>query len=250
MRRTPHDVALDLIDSDEKKHENRLNKERKLSSVVLASILLGFSVGAFQLFIQHASSPAVVIPAMLIIACGIIIDGRVKEHSIQKSRSEMEYYIPIVMERLVMAVEAGQDIIPAVKSIVDLEERSSQVGRAREVDTVTALLKRVVVLSEKGMAFDEALKLTSHGEHISTALKHAFVHLGIAFKEGGELIAPLRELSDATQLYYQESVEEEIAKLPVRATLPLVCTFAGLMTFFLASPLIQIITFASKAAPK
>jgi hypothetical protein len=56
---------------------------------------------------------------------------------------------------------------------------------------------------------------------------------------------PLKELSDATQSFYQETIEEEIARLPVKATLPLLCTFAGLIIFFITSPLIQVITMTA-----
>jgi hypothetical protein len=50
----------------------------------------------------------------------------------------------------------------------------------------------------------------------------------------------LKELSDATQTQYQESVEEEIAKLPVRAVLPLILTFTGLIVCFLTVPIVQV----------
>jgi hypothetical protein len=74
------------------------------------------------------------------------------------------------------------------------------------------------------------------------------VHLSLAHKEGGELIRPLRELSDATQLSYQERVEEEIAKLPVKAVLPLVITFTGLIICFLTVPLVQVSSLTQKVS--
>jgi hypothetical protein len=83
-----------------------------------------------------------------------------------------------------------------------------------------------------------------------SALRHAFIHLAVAYSEGGELVMPLRELSDSTQLYYQESIEEEIAKMPVKVTLPLLCTFAGLIIFFLTTPLVQVLEMTSRALPK
>jgi hypothetical protein len=60
------------------------------------------------------------------------------------------------------------------------------------------------------------------------------------------LVRPLKELSDATQTAYQEVVEEEIAKLPVKAVLPLILTFAGLIVCFLTVPFIQVGVIASK----
>jgi len=72
--------------------------------------------------------------------------------------------------------------------------------------------------------------------------------LGLAQAEGGELVRPLRELSDATQMYYQESVEEEIARLPAKAVMPLVVTFAGLIICFLTIPLVQVGAMMEKVA--
>jgi hypothetical protein len=102
----------------------------------------------------------------------------------------------------------------------------------------------VLRLTESGLGFNRAL--CDVAELVpSTALKHAFIHLAVAYEEGGELVMPLRELSDATQLYYQEVVEEKIATLPVKATMPLICTFAGLILFFITTPLLQVMNVLS-----
>ena len=163
-------------------------------------------------------------------------------------RREVEYHLPMVMERLVMAVEAGLDIVAAVAEVVQLERESEcDVGRqgSRGGDPVTRLLETALQLAESGLRFEAACAAAAEIE--CPALKHAFVHIALAQKEGGELAMPLRELSDATQLYYQETVEEEIAALPVKATLPLVCTFAGLIICFITAPLMQVMKITGQA---
>ena len=50
----------------------------------------------------------------------------------------------------------------------------------------------------------------------------------------------MEELSESTQEYYQQIVEKEIAVMPVKATLPLLCAFVGLIIFFMSVPLVQI----------
>jgi hypothetical protein len=70
----------------------------------------------------------------------------------------------------------------------------------------------------------------------------------MAHRQGGEIVRPLKELSDATQTAYQEAVEEMIAKLPVKAVLPLVVTFTGLIICFLTVPLMQVAAIATKVA--
>jgi Flp pilus assembly protein TadB len=148
----------------------------------------------------------------------------------------MEFYLPTVMERIVMAVGAGLDIIPALREAA---------GRSR--DPVSDLIRWIVNLSESGTSVEGALELASK-QNITPALKHACIHLGLAYRQGGEIVRPLKELSDATQVAYQETVEEQIAKLPVKAVLPLVLTFTGLIVCFLTVPLMQVGSLTKEVA--
>ena len=148
----------------------------------------------------------------------------------------LELNLPMTMERIVMAVGSGLDIVPA------LREASSGVN-----DPVSELLAEVVDLADAGLSVAESLRSVSKNVPCP-AVKHCFVHLALAYQQGGELVRPLKELSDATQTYYQESVEEEIAKLPVKAVLPLVLTFAGLIVCFLTVPLIQVSSLTSQVS--
>lgn len=158
----------------------------------------------------------------------------------------IEFHLPLVMERIVMAVQAGLDIIPAVGSVVRSTNSEELEKDRSKMDPVTRLLELVYQLTEKGSSFEKSLRNIADRIECSS-LRHAFLHLALAQKEGGELVMPLRELSDSTQNYFQESVEEDIAKMPVRATLPLLCTFAGLVIFFLAQPLTQVSTMLETA---
>lgn len=171
---------------------------------------------------------------------------RIKKAHLRK----IEFLLPVVMERVVMAVQAGHDVLSAIKVLLDLEERNRTAdSRAVAEDAVTALLRKVYSLAESGRGLEQSLQEVASGLHCP-ALRHAFIHLAQAHREGGELIMPLRELSDATQLYYQETLEEEIAKMPVKATLPLLCTFTGLIILFLTAPLMQVMNITMKAMPR
>lgn len=150
----------------------------------------------------------------------------------------LEFFLPVVMERLVMAVQSGLDIIAALGAIIELE-RVAVSDDDKRVDPVTRLFMLVHRLAERGLTFGQALEEVAAAVECG-AVRHCFIHLAVAHEEGGELVMPLKELSDSTQLYYQETVDEQIAKLPVKATLPLLCTFTGLILFFLTSPLMQL----------
>ena len=146
----------------------------------------------------------------------------------------VDFYLPLIMERLVMAVSAGLDLLPAMKVVVELSEKDEK------MDPVTGYIKKVANMTEAGMPLSQSLKLMVN-EVTSIPARHAFLHMSVAYEEGGGLLSSLRELSDSTQLAYQETIEEEIAKLPVKATVPLMLTFAGLIIFFLAYPFTQIV---------
>jgi Flp pilus assembly protein TadB len=167
---------------------------------------------------------------------GELLWRRAEVNRRQQHIRRLEFFIPTVMERVVMAVGAGLDIVPAMNEAAEGSD-----------DPASHFLRRVVGLTNSGLSLEDALATASAGIDCPS-LKHLSVHLALAYRQGGELVRPLRELSDATQLQYQEIIEEEIAKLPVKAVLPLVLTFAGLIVCFLTVPLIQVGTIVSKVA--
>jgi Flp pilus assembly protein TadB len=180
----------------------------------------------------------------------LLMKRALKAHQVRYFR-EIEYLLPIVMERLVMAVQAGHDILAAVSHILRVEREAREHRRLTSTttrDPVTQLLHVVYGMTQAGCSFESALGYVAQRVE-SAPLRHAFIHLGVAHREGGELIKPLRELADATQLYFQETVEEEIAKMPIKATMPLVLTFTGLILFFVTAPITQVSQIAERAAP-
>ena len=162
---------------------------------------------------------------------------RVRRSKLEKrTLRRIELHLPNAMERVVMGVGAGLDVVPA------LHEASRGCD-----DPVSEAFREVVSLSEAGMPVTEAMQVVSERSQ-SLSLRHALVHLGIAHAQGGEIVRPLKELSDATQAHFQESVDEEIAKLPVKAVLPLVVTFAGLILCFVTAPLLQVGSITRRVA--
>ncbi len=263
LTRGAQDVALDLnedppsaCDAQYKRLNDRAQRRefavRRLTHraivLVVPSALLGL-----RLLIGVPSFSGLVATALVGIALGYLIAEARKRRLIKADVRELEFFLPIVMERIVMAVQAGHDILASLKVILELDEAAAkQRTDSRDTcphDAVTLLLQQVSDLAESGHGVEQSL----HEIALSVdcpSLRHAFIHLAQAHKEGGELVLPLRELSDATQLYYQETIEEEIAKLPVKATLPLLCTFAGLIIFFLTAPMMQVIDITTKAMPR
>jgi hypothetical protein len=164
---------------------------------------------------------------------------------LREEKNALQKMLPLAMEELLMAVEAGHDVLSAMRVI--LTQRgllSSSVERGENplpnnripLSTVAhEKFLHIYQLTEVGLSFESALEQVAE-ETDSLPFRHAMLHLAVCHRDGGELIMPLRELSDATQLCYQEEVEEIIAKLPVRATPALICSFAGLLFCAMSLP--------------
>ena len=218
-------------------------ERRRYQSRRRAMPWVGAMLGALLVAIFNSDGDPVLIVVAAVTAAGFLeLVARHGDEARQLAfKRSLEFFLPVVMERLVMAVQAGHDIISGVRVVIELSEHSSSniPGAQGKKDPVTKLLELSYRLTTRGLRFEEAVKTVAQGVQCP-AFRHALVHLGIAYKQGGELIAPLRELADATQLYYQETVEEEIAKLPVKATMPLLLMFAGLVISFMVNPLMTI----------
>ncbi len=247
-QRSARDVLDDLARSDDEiSEESKPRESRRKKSDNRKQIFLFFLLALVLIVLKFVffmpTEMLVVLGGMgaaLLYLLTRYIGSRKPEHDIEG----IEYHLPLIMEQLVMAVQSGYDVFSALKVVLDTEIDVVEHKRS----PMYALLLRTRTLIESGLTVEEALKEVSHTVP-SPALRHAFLHLAIAHREGGELVRPLRELSDATQLYYQETVEERIAKLPVKATVPLVITFAGLLLMFLTSPLIKVMEMTSKGVP-
>lgn len=215
-------------------HEAGRTRQSRITWICI-SVVIGLSL-AFLLF---ANKPAIFFAVIAASLClGFLISEKAIRADQVRYKKEIVFYLPVVMERIVMAVQSGLDILPALKAIEQIENKEDG-DRSVQKDEVTRLLSRVISLCESGLSFDQSLHSVADSVK-SSALRHCFIHLAVAHKEGGELIYPLKELSDATQLYFQESIEEEIAKMPIKATLPLLLTFAGLIVIFMTGPVVQI----------
>lgn len=225
------DVELERLGISDLRKQKSLRLRINLLPFVLPSAIL-----ILRALLGYNSIEGGMMVALFGFSVGVFISRKIQTNLKKSYYKRIEFYLPIAMERIVMAVESGLDLIPALKALIQLEK---QVGDPN--DPTTGLFKQVIELSEAGMRFEQALEEV--GKQVEgSSLRHAFVHLALAHKEGGEIISPLRELSDATQMQFQEQVEEHIAKLPVKATVPLLVMFIGLLICFLTPPAIQVMS--------
>lgn len=166
-------------------------------------------------------------------AAAYLLGNRIKSSKKEHNPKEFDFFLPLVIERITMGVQAGLDIVPAMRMACEIGNDS------QKRDPVLKLLSNVINLIDAGQSVEEALQAVSD-ESNSIPVRHAFTHMVLAYRDGGGLAGPLQELADATHLSYQETIDEEISRLPARATLPLLMTFVGLIISLLTSPIMQI----------
>lgn len=171
-----------------------------------------------------------------------------------KENREILQSLPLVMEQLLLAVQAGHDMLSALRIVLHAGGYVREDGQCvlpspksakQNMDNRTLeKLVQVYAALQQGRGFEETMEELAEQTH-SVPFRHALLHMIVCHREGGELVAPLRELSDASQLCYEEEVEEGIAKLPVRATPALICSFAGLLLCAMSIPMSRLLDSAN-----
>lgn len=234
------DVYYSLLNDEQEDAENKEDSEKvtKISLNIEQKIILIFSViiiSVLSLLFLTLNTSNIIFALVLALSLSYIIARMLAKREAKNIYKKYDFYLPIVMERLVMAVQGGNDVYSSVNVIVNMSKKNGP------LDPVTKLLDMVLKKNKSGISFEDSLSLVANTINL-TSIRHAFLHLAIAQKEGGEIITPMKELSDSTQEYYQQIVEKEIAVLPVKATLPLLFAFIGLIIFFLSVPLTQIMS--------
>jgi hypothetical protein len=229
-------LCLDAEETDEKVDVGRISG-RAVSGRAIVPAVLAF----LCFYFGELRTDTRIVLAVMVAGGGVLVSQRLQESRKPSNAAvlrQIAYELPLVMERIVMAVQAGHDILPALKIILNSGENNSSKG---ERDSqVLKCIREVVDATEAGMTLQSSLRTASMNTN-SVALRHALLHIAVAHEKGGGLLFSLSELADATQSYYQESVEEQIATLPVKATFPLVVVFGGLLVILLTSPIIQIL---------
>ncbi|MCS6961696.1 MAG: type II secretion system F family protein [Deltaproteobacteria bacterium] len=144
--------------------------------------------------------------------------------------------LPLELEKIVMAVESGNDLVQSLKKISDLGSHTSEVGK---------IFQEILEKFSGGLDFAQAVELIKK-KYPNMKLAFVLNYFKIAVKEGGEIIGQLKELSDTVLGSYENYIEKEVNKMPAKALMPLMLVLAGMLMIYLSEPLVQI----SKQLPK
>jgi Flp pilus assembly protein TadB len=189
------------------------------------SILVGSGIGI--LLGHFGGSLWMCIGGSLGLLIGLQIPRSWLQRTIEHRAEEIMFYLPLVVEQLVIGVSSSLDIGPCIKWIVSMaDERDSH-------NPVTELLRYAQQYMKSGTSLEEALlevgNLAGH-----TELNHVFMSLSQVTKHGGEITRQLQELANAVAAQREARIEGTIRKLELAATGPVALVFVAFMAIFMA----------------
>ena len=158
-------------------------------------------------------------------------------------RRKVLFQLPLTLETLILLVEAGLGILPALEQVVRAELNRVN-GDISRLGPVAKILRIVYAMAAHGMPFGQALELVADSVDIK-ALRHVLLHLDVSSAEGGALSPSLRSLSDHTHTEWKLSVESRVKRLETSVVFPVFLSVMGLMMLTAAVPLVPVLDFFS-----
>ena len=154
------------------------------------------------------------------------------ERKIRSRQEDTLYFLPLVIEQIAIGVSSSLDIGPCLSMLVNMAtERESH-------NPVTEMFIHAEKLMRSGLNLEESLVEVAEANG-QQEIKHAFLFLAQCSKHGGEISKQLQELADSVMVQRQVQVEGKISALPVKATGPLGCVFAGFFGLLFAGLVVR-----------
>lgn len=220
--------------------------ERRTVVLTLALITAAGGLGGIVLSQLAGFRPA---SALFAAFAGLNFGGCAAAMYLQRRERSQErstlFFLPLMMEQLILLIEAGLGLLPALHMIVSAAEKK---GQKAAVNPVIRALNLVYRLSSSGLPFASAVEQVAAAVP-SRPLRHVLLHLDIGAAEGGELIPALRGLSDHCHQEWKHSVEGRIKKLENAVIFPVFGAVLGLMVLVAAVPLVPLIELREKLNP-
>lgn len=140
--------------------------------------------------------------------------------------------LPLALEGIILLVESGLGILPAMNSLIKSSDKKNP---------VMAYFQRVYNLSSSGLQFREALRIVSSSVPNLPALRHVLLHLDISHTDGGEILPSLRGLSSYCQTEWKLSVQSRVKRLENLVVFPVFLAVIGLLFLTAAVPILPIL---------
>ncbi|NMC63442.1 MAG: type II secretion system F family protein [SAR324 cluster bacterium] len=192
---------------------------------IISPIVSVLIVGGAMLFL--GMGPDILVVSIIFgVLIGLQVPFSWLNRKIIRRSEDILFYLPLVIEQIVVGVSASLDIAPCMSVVTEMaDERGSH-------NPVTELLKRTQFFMKQGVPMEEALteigKMSGH-----TELKHAFMSLAQVARHGGEVTKQLQELADSVATQREIKIDAKIKKLELQATGPVALVFSAFLIIIL-----------------
>lgn len=147
--------------------------------------------------------------------------------------------LPILIESLILMVESGLGILPAIYKLLETQEEETKLKSTRYY------LRLVHELSQRGFPFGQALEQVAEDCPFAP-LRHFFLYLDIGANVGGKLGNSLRSLAQHAHQEWKLSVEARVRRLENLVVFPVFGSVIGLVLLTASVPLIPLLELRDK----
>ena len=213
--------------------------ERRWARFCCAFMVIGTAAAA-GLLQRQSSSLTIMFAALGGAYAGICIWLLYLRYRTMEIERQLLFELPLLLEAVVLLVEAGLGVLPALQRIVEGP------GARESLSPLKRVFRIIYRMAASGIPFHQALHLVADAIE-AKPLRHALIHLDISNSEGGELIPSLRSLSDHSQTEWRLSVEARVRRLENLVVFPVFSSVVGLLLLTASVPLVPVLRFFDSA---
>jgi len=231
FRKTPEKDLAELLDKQEEKSPKAkplLTGKTKEAKKTLRIIGLGLAVAGLLCLSQ--GMPLVAFAPLL---AGYLLYSKNKDEDFSVDDKTIYTFLPLTLQKLIMLVEAGNDLMQALKKLTSQHEENNKILK---------IFREIVEKFESGLTVEQSIQLVKN-KYQNLTLNFVLTYLNISLKEGGQITPQLQELSNTVLQSYEAFIETEVNKMPVKALAPLMVMFAGVFLILAALPAAQIVEY-------
>ena len=220
--------------------------ERRTAVFVCYTVVaLGFALGLL-LGINKGTIPATIIASLIGAYLAVLIVFVGLKYYAEKFKRQMLFQIPIILESMILLIESGLGIIPALEKVTAGSKTNSQFDEQYHLDNkVIRLFRLVYQLTAGGITFSQALEKVANATDIKV-LRHVLIYLDVSASEGGELVPALQSLSEHTHSEWKMTVEARVKRLESLVVFPVFFAVIGLTLLIAAVPILPVLNINEK----
>jgi Flp pilus assembly protein TadB len=164
----------------------------------------------------------------------------------KESIRSIYYELPLVLEELVLLIESGLSLFPAMEEICCSKKMKKN---KKQNSLVRKTLQSAYQLASYGMPMSQAFEQVARVCPFPV-LRHVMLHLDISSSVGGELLHSIQSLSQQVHREWKLAVETRIKRLENLVIFPVFISVMGLMLLTAAVPLVPVIEYMSTMKDK